>query len=155
MHLQLAVQLISAFAGGVGTLAILRWRARVRGRELTGILTSEDARWAALCRVVKGAEFFDHSRTRRDGGPRGMLVQTGNRLHYRPDPYECRHGNLPLSWRLDDVRCLARRRRRDISGLWVVEARLALPEGIVVLAIFHQKGTTPRFLREPTDQCAS
>ena len=41
-----------------------------------------------------------------------------------------------LSWPLGDVRCSARRTRRDISCLQFTEARLALPEDIAVLAIF-------------------
>ena len=131
------------------TLAILRLRARRRGDRLSEIMAREGATWAALCRVTSGGEFLDHSRSRRGGGPRGVLVHVGDTLYYRPDRYERKHGDVMVSLSLDEVSCPSRRYRRDISGLRFVEARLVVPQGTAVVAIFHQVGQPPLLLARP------
>lgn len=143
------VQTASAIAGSVATLAILRLRARRRGDKLSETMAKEGATWAALCRLTSGGEFLDHARSRRGGGPRGTLVHVGDTLYYRPDRYEQRHGDVVVSWNLDEVSCPFRRYRRDISGLRFVEARLVVPQGTAVVAIFHQVGKPPSLLARP------
>jgi hypothetical protein len=103
----------------------------------------------ALCRVKAEGRFLDDGRSRRGMGPRGTLVSLSDRLEWRPDRYEVRHGDKPMSWPARDVECLARRQRRDLSGLRVTRARLRVPEGVVTFGIFHQVGTEPACLSRP------
>ena len=135
--------------GAVGTLVVLRWVAHVRGARLPSLIRLEEASWMALCRVMAEGRFLDDGRSRRGMGPRGTLVSLADRLEWRPDRYESRHGDKPMSWPANDVECLARRQRRDLSGLRVTQADLRVPEGIVTFGIFHEVGTEPAFLSFP------
>jgi hypothetical protein len=132
--------------GAVGTLMVLRWVGHVRGARLPSLIRLEEADWMALCRVMAEGRFLDGDRSRRGMGPRGMLVVLADRLEWRPDRYESRHGDTPMSWPANDVQCLARRQRRDLSGLRVTQADLRVPEGTVTFGIFQQVGTEPAFL---------
>jgi hypothetical protein len=142
------IGLVLLLACSVALLAVFRWRAAVRGRQLAAQFAAEGASWATLCRVVAGGSFLDGGRVRRGGGPRGVLVVHENLLEYRPDPGEARRGDASFSWPLRDVHCAHQRRRRDISGVSMQKVQLELPEGAVSLALFHQVGTAPSFLRD-------
>jgi hypothetical protein len=135
--------------GAVGTLVVLRWVAHVRGARLRSLIRLEEAGWMALCRVTAEGRFLDDGRSRRGLGPRGTLVSLTDRLEWRPDRNEVRHGDQPMSWPAHDVECLARRQRWDLSGLRFTQARLRVPEGNVTFGIFHQVGTEPAFLIGP------
>ena len=78
--------------------------------------------------------------------PRGVLVYRGGTIEWHPDRYEVRHGDQPYVWSTGDVTCVERRRRLDISGIRYVKAKLRLPEGVVTLGIFNERGTRPQFL---------
>jgi hypothetical protein len=84
--------------GAVGTLVILRWVAHVRGARLDSLIPLEEASWMALCRVMAEGRFLDDGRRRRGMGPRGTLVSLADRVEWRPDRYESRHGDKPMSW---------------------------------------------------------
>jgi hypothetical protein len=135
--------------GAIGTVVVLRWVAHVRGARLRSLILLEEAGWMALCRVTAEGRFLDGGRNRRGGGPRGTLVSLPDRLEWRPDRYESRHGDKPMSWPAHEVECLTRRQRWDLSGLRVTQVRLRVPEGIVTFAIFHQMGTEPDCLSGP------
>jgi hypothetical protein len=145
----MSLQVAAWIVGAVSTLVLLRWVAHFRGARLSSLIRLEEARWMALCRVTAEGRFLDGGRNRRGGGPRGTLVVMAERLEWRPDRYELRHGDKPLSWPVQDVECLVRRQRWDISGLRITEARLRVPEGCVTFGIFKQVGTEPAFLNVP------
>ena len=140
--------MVAAIVGAVGMLAALRWVARGRGHGLPAVIASEGAQWGSLCRVVRGGAFLDHDRLRRGMGPRAVMVYTDGRLEWRPDRYEVRHGDSSFTWPAGSVRCVSQRRRWDISGVRMREVTLEVPEGEVVIALFHQAGSPPPFLRE-------
>ena len=133
----------------VGSLVVFRWVAHVRGARLQSLIRLEGAGWMALCRVMAEGRFLDDGRSRGGLGPRGTLVCLADRLDWRPDRYELRHGDKAMSWSASDVEFLARRQRRDVSGLRFTQTNLRVPEGIVTFGIFHQVGTEPAFLNFP------
>jgi hypothetical protein len=134
-------------AAALVTIALLRWRASARGRELPRLMESVGASWVALGRVVAGGEFLDQRRARRGMGPRGTLLVRGEVLEWRPDLYELKHGDQTYCWQLDEVTVLARRRRRDISGIRFSQVELKVPEGIVALGLFRSVGREPAGLQ--------
>jgi hypothetical protein len=142
-----ATFLVVAFViGGVATAVVLRLAANRRGRRLADLIEGHPASWAALCRVLKDGAFLDGGRPRRGLGPRGTLVTSPTTCELRPDAYEARHGDQVLQWPIELVTCVQHRRRRDLTGIAVMELRLRLPPGPVTLGIFHEAGPRPRFL---------
>jgi len=133
-------------AGALVTGAALRLAAWRRGRALHALAAREGAEWRALCRVVRDGHFFDRGRGRRGAGPRATLVSINGALEYRPDRYEQRQGDLPMSWAIADIECLTMRQRRDITGTAMTEARLQFPQGTAVIAIFCETGAPPAWL---------
>ena len=81
-------------------------------------------------------------------GPRAVMVYIDGRLEWRPDPYEVRHGDASFTWPVENVQCVKQCRRWDISGVRMRELTLEVPEGDVVIGLFHQTGSSPPFLRE-------
>jgi hypothetical protein len=127
----------------VVTLGLLRWRAVVRSRGLPELRSSEGARWMALGRVMGGGKFLGTDGGRPGQGSRGTLVWFDDTVEWRPDRWEMRHGYRSFSWSPVAVRCIGRRRRRDISGLSLLRLELAVPEGSFELAVIGQDGDPP------------
>ena len=133
--------------GAVATVVGLRVAVSRRSKDLPSILTHDQADWVSMCRVAKGGRFLDRGRSRRGKGPRAVLVARNGELEWRPDEYELRHGDQPLSWSAEEVRCRRERRRRDITGISYAELVLVLPQGEVTLGLFNEVGPRPTFLQ--------
>ncbi len=132
--------------GAVATAVGLRASVSRRRKSLPSILIHDQADWVSMCRVARGGRFLDRGRSRRGMGPRALLVARNGELEWRPDEYEVRHGDQPLSWSAEEVRCRSERRRRDITGISYVELVLLLPQGEVTLGLFNEVGHRPPFL---------
>ena len=141
------VRTVLVVGAAVVTLALLRWRASVRGRHLPRLMASTGASWAALGRVFADGAFLDHDRRRRGLGPRGTMLVRGDMLEWHPDQYQLKHGDQTYTWRLEDVRALRRRRRRDVSGISFDHVVLEVPEGVVTIGLFHPAGLEPTRLQ--------
>jgi hypothetical protein len=126
--------------------ALARFRNARQKRRLPALMAAEGAEWASLCRVLADGRFLDRGRARRGGGPSGTLHNAGETLHWRPDAWATRHGSQPLSWPVHQVRCVGRKRTRDIIGFGYDRVELLLPEGSVVFAVFSEKGQRPASL---------
>ena len=129
--------------GGLLALVLLRVQAGRLARELERRRAIEGVAWTALCRVLADGMFLDGGRSRRSGGPRGVLAATDFWLEYRPDARERRLGDATRRWSWDDIEVRECRRRRDVSGIGYSWCRIAFPEGQAVIAVFTGTGTTP------------
>ncbi|SOD73200.1 hypothetical protein SAMN05892883_2491 [Jatrophihabitans sp. GAS493] len=110
---------IAAVCGLLGTLALLRLAAWPR------ILRLDSST------VVAAGEA---------GGPGGTLSSDGETLTWWPDKEERKRGDQPMSWPLDQVHWMEAIKMWDIAAGRVIRVQMAVPEGSVVVGIFHQQG---------------
>src|SRR5450432_3526466 len=117
------LELWGLLVGATGTVVVLRSSVRRRGRRLRRLVGTGGVAWAALSRVIRGGEFLDRGRERRGVGPGGTLLEVDDSLEWRPARHEARLGDAVMSWPTVAIACVARKERRDVTGLRVVEAQ--------------------------------
>jgi hypothetical protein len=140
------LRVLAPVIGLFGTIGYLRWRTSVRAKRLRMTVLETGTTWVALSRVLRRGDFLDDGRSRRYGGPRGMLSVRDDQLEWKPDPREQALGDLTRLWPLSQVGCDEVRLRRDITGIDFTEATLYTPDGVATISIFGETGRRPPFL---------
>lgn len=67
-------------------------------------------------------------------------------LEWIPDRGDVTRGAEQHAWSATEINCVHADQRRDISGIKYARLHLVVPEGQVVLAVFHETGARPQCL---------